>query len=458
MSTSAEKSDSRPQQGRFIKGPDDKAQRAKINGLHEEIKLLNLSNDEITAQINKTVSNPEHVARRTELQAQLKELINKQGNIKAERNGIQDQIKAIDAQLKRKILEIQAATSKSLYKNVQEIDARIKYLDGLIDEGLLKLADERRYVKEMSQLRKVRKDFGSVEKIQDLIEQDREKIADLKKKLNLIQNKEVQASFEKIQKELDELHGANKEVSDKRHSLFDQRNKLRKSRDEKYAEIKKLRADLDEQYAKFKAAMAAEKKKRDDEYKQRQVEEKQSRRKEAAEKALAEASVPAFLKEIDSLHILLEYFDPEYVKPKAKTFDAIRNASSGGKTAAVSTGRTIEMPSDMVILKKEQELFVTGSKSKSKKSKKSNKSKNFTVESDVIVALGELSIPLPTKTDDVPATVETLKETLKALEDKQEEQTQLNIERAKARIAKLEAEEDAAEEAEGKDEEEPVEA
>ena len=70
----------------------------------------------------------------------------------------------------------------------------------MIDAGNLKLADERRYVKEMSSLRKLRKDFGSIEKTQALIDQDKEKIAELKKKLSATHNKEVQAKFEEIQK------------------------------------------------------------------------------------------------------------------------------------------------------------------------------------------------------------------------------------------------------------------
>lgn len=435
---------------RFIKGPDDKVSKAKVAALHEEIKKLNLTNDELNAQLEKVVSDPKLIAKRSELTKELKELISKQGAVKQERSTIMEQIKGIDQQLKRKITEIQAQTSKTNFKNVNEIDSRIKHLDSIIDEGTLKLADERRYVKEMSSLRKLRKDFGSVEKTQELIEADKEKIAELKKKLNAVQNKEIQARFEAIQKELDELNVTNKAVQDKRQSLYDQRNKIRKDKDVKYAEIKKLRADLDAEFAKFKAAMAAEKKKRDEEYKSKQLEEKTTRRKEAAEKALTEASIPAFSGEIQSLQVLLSYFDPSYVKPAAKTVDLIKQSSGSTFVSSTkSTGRTIEAPEDLVVLKKEQESFHTGSKSKKAlKNKKSQKAKNFTVESDIIVALGELSIPLPTKQDDVPSTIETLKETLTALEGKQEEQTKLNIERAKARIAKLEAEEDAAEAAE----------
>lgn len=106
-------------------------------------------------------------------------------------------------------------------------------------------------------------------------------------------------------------------------------------------------------------------------------------------------------------------------------------------------------------MKKEQQSFFEGSKTKKNK-KKAAKSKNFTVDSDVILSLTNLSIPLPTKSDDVPNTINILKETLTALQEKQEEQTKVNIEKAKAEIAKLEAqaEKDDEEEAEAEAEEE----
>lgn len=445
MSTVTENSNARPNR-RFIKRPDDKALKQEIDALKNEIKKLDLTNNEINAQINKVVTEPKVIERRKELQGQLKELVVKQGSIKNERTGVLDQIKSVEALLKRKITEIQTKTSKHSFKNVQEIDSRVNYLDSLVDAGDLKLADERRYVKEMSALRKLRKDFGSIEKQQELIDQDKAKIAELKKKLNSIQNKEVQQQFEKIQKELDQINGDNKTVVDKRNDLFGKRNEIKKNKDAKYDQIRKLRAEFDAEFDKFKVLMTEERKKRDEESKQQQAEEKNQKRKDQAEKQLAEASIPAFTTEINSIHSLLAYFDPSYVKPQPK-----KESESNGTVNSAGSGRKIEMPEDVVVIKKEQGSFFEGSKAKKSTKQKKTKSKNFTVEPDIIVALGDLSIPLPTQADDVPSTMDTLKETLEALEKKQDEQTKVNIEKAKAKIAKLEAEEDAAENAEAEE-------
>lgn len=423
---------------RFIKRPDDKAFKEEVESLRNEIKKLDAQTQEISAQIAKLQIDQKVIDKRNQLQQDFKNLIAKQATIKNERNAINDQIKAIDSQLKKKIAEIQAQTSKNNFKNVGEIDARINYLDGLIDAGNLKLADERRFVKEMSSLRKLRKDFGGIEKTQALIDQDKAKIADLKKKLSGLQNKELQAQFESIQKELDTINESNKIIIDKRDEFYDKRSAIKKQKDEKFDQIRKLRADFDEKFANFKKQLAEEKKRRDEEYKQSLIEEKQQRRKQQAEKELAEASIPAFTEEINSIHNLLSYFDPSYVKPSPKGF-----ATTATTTTNNNNIRKVEFPSDFVVVKKEQESFFAGSKSKKTKQHK-KKAKNFTVAPDVLLSLSDLSIPFPTKEEEVEGTITVLKETLAALEEKQEEQTKVNIEKAKARIAKLEAEEDAA--------------
>lgn len=421
---------------RFIKRPDDKAMNQDINALRDEIKKLDLTSNEINAQIDKTVLDPQTAERRKVLQSELKEVISKQGTLKQERNAIQEQIRNVDTNLKRMLADIQKLTTRNSYKSVSEIDSRVKYLDDLVGAGNLKLADERRYVKEMTSLRKLRKDFAEVERQQGAIDKEKEKIAELKKKLGAVGNKEVQQQFERIQKELDAINESNKSIYNKRSEFINRRNEVRKTKDAKYDQIRKLRAEFDEEFTKFKKALAEEQKKRDEEYKSQQAEQKQAKLKEIAEQKLAEASIPAFTNEINEIHTLLAYFDPAYVKPLVNT---VEEATKSTPFQRANTIRQVEMPDDVVILKKEQQSFFEGSRQKKNK-KKTSKAKNFTVDSDVIISLTDLSIPLPTKTDDVPVTLEILKETLSALQDKQEEQTKVNIEKAKAEISKLEAE------------------
>ncbi|OBA22223.1 hypothetical protein METBIDRAFT_86849 [Metschnikowia bicuspidata var. bicuspidata NRRL YB-4993] len=418
---------------RFIKRPDDKALKERIDVLRTEIKTLDQNNVEINAQIEKAVLDSGVAEKKKTLQANLKDIIAKQGKLKQERNTIQEQIKNVDVNLKRKIAEIQKLTAKNNFKSTSEIDARIKSLDDLVGSGSLILAEERKYIKEMSSLRKLRKDFTEVEKQQVAIDNDKGKIAELKQKLASVGNKEVQKQFEETQKELDVIYDSNKSLYNKRSELIAKRNANSKSKDEKYNEIRTLKADFDAEFAKFKANLAAEQKKRDEETKSEREAEKKAKLKERAESRLAEASVPAFSKEINEIESLLSYFDPSYVKPQS---NAVAEATKPTLESRNNI-RSVEMPSDVIVLKKEQQVFFEGSKSKKTK-KKTQKKRNFTVDSDVILSLTNLSIPLPTTTDEVPSTIIILKETMSALRDKQEEQTKLNIEKARKEIEKLE--------------------
>lgn len=408
---------------KHIKRPDSDAHKAKVAAVQQEIKQLDAESAKLTAEIAKLQIDQLVMDKRNKLQQELKQLIVQQGGIKLQRQTINDEIKKIDAQIKKRISEIQAQTLKNNFKLVAEIDARVNALDKMIDAGDLKLADERRYVKEMLSLRKLRKDFGGIEKTQALIDADKEKIAALKQKLLGVQNKELNAQFEKIQKELDEINNLNKGTFTKRISFHLA----------SFSFLRALRAQFDEQYKHFKEQMADEIKRREDEDKERIESEKAAKLKARAERELAAAQVPAFTAEINSIHSLLAYFDPEYVKPAAA--DPLKN---GGFTTLKLAARTVEMPADMVVVSKKQEEFVPTLKLKKGKKAK-GKSKNFTVDPDIITELLELSCRFPTSQEQVPDTIKVLKETLAALQDKQEEQTQVNIEKAKAKIATLEA-------------------
>lgn len=426
---------------RFIKRPDDKLFKETVESLRSEIKNLDVINTEVNAQIEKTILDSGIAEKRKALQADLKEIIAKQGKLKQERNSIQEQIKQVDVGLKRKIAEIQKLTAKNNYKSASEIDARIKSLDDLVGSGTLILAEERKYVKEMSSLRKLRKDFSDVEKQQEGIDKDKTKIAELKSKLNAVGNKEVQKQFEETQKELDAIYESNKSIYNSRTELINKRTANSKLKDEKYNEIRRLRAEFDAEFSKFKTDLAEEQKRREEETKGEREAEKKAKLKARAEARLAEASIPAFTKELNEIEALLQYFDPTYTKPQVNSvIEATKPTLESNNNI-----RSVEMPDDVVILKKEQQVFFEGSKSKKIK-KKTQKKKNFTVDSDVILSLTNLSIPLPNTTDDVPGTITILKETLVALKDKQQEQTKLNIEKAQAEISKFEEEDDEEEE------------
>ncbi|KAH3682138.1 hypothetical protein WICPIJ_006896 [Wickerhamomyces pijperi] len=420
-------------QKRFIKGPDTKARDEKLGQLNAQLKQKDQQLTEVNALINKNVTDPKVQAQRKELIAELGELKKTQGDLKGKREVINAKVKEIDGQLKRKIAEISSITSKHSFKTVADIDAKIAKSEDLISSGELSLVEERRLVKEISSLRKVRKDFGSLEVQQKSIDNDKAKIAELKQELTGLNSREVSAKFDAIQKQLDELTLSNKSVNEKRNSLFDRRTAIHGEKDVIYKEIRAVRAAYDDQYKKFKQAMAEEKKRVIDEEKNLRQAKAKSERKSKLEKELAEASQPAFEYEIETIHTLLHYFDPSYVKPvKSISFNS-------GSLVNERKGRVIEQVSADEIISKENFDFIQGSNNRSKKGGKKQHAKKFTLEPDVIASLGDLQINLPVSKEDTASTFAELKTKLDAYVNSQEEVTKKNVEIAQAKIAKMEA-------------------
>lgn len=424
-------------QRRFIKSPDRKVHDETLAKLNKEIKEKDVTLAEINAQLKKAVTDPKVSNERKTLIDELKELKKTQADLKGKRDIINSKIKEVDASLKRKIGDVQATTSKNNFKSVEEIDARIKKIEDNISSGDLKLVEERLAIKEITSLRKVRKDFAGIQSQQKLIDADKQKIADLKKELSGINSKEVSARFEDIQKKLDELSLSNKSVSDKRSSLYDKRNALQKEKDALYNAIRKTRADFDEQFKQFRQSLADERKRVAQEEAKLKAEKEKSERSTKTSKILADASKPAFEHEIDTVHSLLTVFDPSYVRPAKNNNGALEKSTF---LTQKQGGRVIEQNTEDEVIKKDDNLFFAGKNQNGSKSKKNKKgSKRFTLEPDVITSLGDLEIPLPLSQDDVPKTVEELKSKLETFTATQEETTKKNVEAAKEKIAKLEA-------------------
>ncbi|KAG7885055.1 hypothetical protein KL938_001312 [Ogataea parapolymorpha] len=424
-----------PRNKRFIKKPDVKARNAKLAELNKELDKYNKEIADLNKQIEVTVTPKDVLEERKRLTSELNTIIKQQSEIKNKRNLLNEQIRAIDGQMKKKIGDLQAQNSKNSFKNVEEIDKKINQLENLIGSGTLKLVDERRYVKEITSLRKLKKDFGSIEQLQKSIDNDKLKIQELKKKQSAVSNKEIQAKFEEVTKSLDSLSLKNKGVQDKRQSLFDRRKALYSKKDGIYAEINKVRSEFDAQHKKFVADMEAERKRREEEERIYNLTLKKQDLQAEIELLKETSKRPAFTREITLVETLLGHFDPTYVRTDKEPLEESKAPSN-----TTSTGRKIEMPADAVIIKKEQENFFAGNKSKKGKKTQKKQSSKFVIEPDVIAQLSELSIALPSKADEIPNTISSLKAKLEEFKSKQEEQTKENIAKADEKAAKLEAE------------------
>lgn len=421
---------------RYIKSPNFKERDQKVNDIRELIKKADAELSKINEEIKVTITPKPIKDKRKELSSGLEEVIKKQGELKRKRGDISSQIKAIEMSMKQKINKIQGKTSKHKFKSVGELDKRIKHLEELIDTGTLKIVEERRFVKEISSLRRMRKDYASIDAEQKLIDEDKAKIKELRKSFGEANAREEETKFEDLMKKMDELSLKTKDIKEKRDKLFSRRRELHNEKDHLYDSIRAIRKDFDDQFNKFKQDLEREKKRREEEEKEYNLTEK----KEDLEKQITEiedsSNKPANAAEMETVTNLLAHFDPSFVKPEK----SLQDQNALDKLNKHHAHTKVEISAEEAALFKKEPKNPNETLSKSKKGKKHKKRASKTrviLEPTIIVDLASLGIPLPITKDDTEKTVDALRTKLDQLKNTQDEKTKENIEAGEKQIAEL---------------------
>ena len=122
--------------------------------------------------------------RQQDLRAELAQIRTQQQSTKSSRGQVMDKVKRLDENLKSRIAEQKAQRSKIPFKSVEEINKHIDELRKAVDEGKLKVVDERKSLDQISQLNRQKAVFGDFEKTQEGIDQIKAQIAELKKTMD----------------------------------------------------------------------------------------------------------------------------------------------------------------------------------------------------------------------------------------------------------------------------------
>lgn len=360
--------------------------------------------------------------------SKLNELRSKQSTLKVEKQTTHSKIKDSEASLKSKIANIQSITNSKLgnFKSIQDIDSKINSNEDLISNSTLTLVQEKSLLKENSNLRKLRKEFSNLQINQNSIDEEKSKINELKSKLTEINSnfKKINAEYDSIQSELNSVTKSNNDNKSNKNLIFKKREELFKEKDSQYEKINKIRSEFKAAYDNFRVKEAAAKK-----------EKAKEEAKLSLQVELANASKPAFAREIGLIHALLSYFDKTYVKPSNEA-SVLPKADSSIDTKKV--GRVIEAIDDDLIIKKSDEVFIQSSLNKKKHSK--SKAKKFSVDPSVVSQLNELNISLPLNEDDYPKVVEDLKSKLASFIENEESERLKRIASVQKKIAALEKE------------------
>lgn len=362
--------------------------------------------------------------RRKELQARLNDIRKEQGANKAGRTSTMDQIKRLDEQLKSRINEQKVARGKVNYKTVEDVDREIASLEKQVDGGQMKLVDEKKALAEVSSLRKLRKSFGGFEEEQKKIDEIKLQIRTLKDSMNDPVAKARSEEYNKIQAELDVIKAEQDEAYKNVSTLRDEKTALQKQQQAKYQEI---RAAKDAHWAQKRAFQNYEFEARSKLRERKKAEQdayNNQKKRERAEKVLAEASEPAYLDEIRRASSLLHYFEPSSAADSKPLL-----APSG---LAASSGRTVDdagIKGFKLVKKDEEDYFAGTGGKKGKKGKKGTSSPavasgKFTVPPSVLEDCSAMSIDPPMSQAEVPAVIEKVKAKLDHWKTDQKVQTE----------------------------------
>lgn len=391
---------------------------------------------------NKDAPNPTQ-KRRQELIAQANEIRQKQAGGKNARQTKQDQIKRLDEQLRSRITEQKNARGKVNFKSVEEVDREISRLEKQVEGGTMKIVDEKKAIEEMSNLRKLRKNFAQFDNQQKEIDDLRSKIKEIKDSMENPEQKALSEQYNKIQAEIDTIKAEQDEAYKGLSSLRDERTKLQNEQREKFEAIRKIK---DEYYAQKKAYSNFEweaKQKARERRKAEDVKRAQEFKMERAKKMLAEASDPAYLEEIRRANSLIRFFDPSHV---AETRGPLL-ASSGLSAEATRKVDDSGLKGTRLMSKKDRDDDYAPAVKKGKKGKKgvaatdAPASGKFSCPPSVMEDCASMGIDPPMSAADVPAVLEKAKAKLEHWKSDQAAQTQRNVDKAKKEIEKIEAEE-----------------
>jgi len=361
----------------------------------------------------------------TELRAELSRIRSSQAGFKSAKQKIQDQIKTLDTSLKAKIADQKAAKSKIPFKSAAEIDSAIARLESQVESGTMKLVEERKALDTISTYRRHRKTLHSLDAGEGGIAADKAKITELK--AQLVEDPEQKAlsdRFNEITTKLDKIKAEQDEVYKNLHTLHDERIMLRTQEGEQRDAKRKLEWDFyaaKDAYREYEKAAYEVRKERM--RAEREAKEREYKRRIAAEK-MEEASQPAFQAEINTCEGLIAHFDPASPEALATKTKASLLKDAGLKALAT---RVVETePKGKKLVKEEEDYFVGKPKKGKKGSAKGSgtstpttlatgeeKEKGkFQLNHGILVELGNVDVRAPTKWDDVPGCVGTLREKL----------------------------------------------
>ncbi|CAE6530877.1 unnamed protein product [Rhizoctonia solani] len=435
--------------------PDQAAFNAQQDALKKEMETVQAQLSAVKDKIASLGKNGPANERRDELKTELDSLRSQQAGSKAGRTHTLDKLKALQEENQKKIKDIQAAKSKIQYKSVQDVENQIRKLDSQVESGNMKIADEKRALAEISQLKRSRKIVEAFQGDEEAIQANKARIEELKKELDDPEAKAASDRFDAIKAELEEIKKEQDDAYASRNKIYDERSAISATLDELYQKKRDSNAAWREANDKYYAKMTEDRARKQERFKRQREEEESQRRREHAQRIREEAEIPAFQVEIEDCQTLIDLFSGKITGAAADKKVSTSQSSNGITGVAELSLRTVEAdPSLGLALKKkgqEEENYFVAKKKKAggKPNQQAAKEKEapaapkpeerFHVTFSTLTALGALSIPPPTSSAEVERCIADLQKKRDWYLANQKRVTSEKIAKADAEIAKLEA-------------------
>ncbi|KAH7343805.1 hypothetical protein B0J17DRAFT_713960 [Rhizoctonia solani] len=432
--------------------PDQAAFNAQQDALKKEMETVQAQLSAVKEKIASLGKGGPANERRNELKAELDTLRSQQAGTKADRSRILDELKALQEANQKKIKDLQAAKGKTPYKSVQDVENQIRKLESQIEGGNMKIADEKRALNEITQLKRSRKTVEAFQGDEEAIQANKAKIEELKKDLDDPEAKAISDRYDTIKAELDEIKKEQDEAYASRNKIYDERSEISGRLDELYQKKRDSNAAWREANDKYYAKLTEERARKQERYKKQREEEDRQRRREQAQRIREEAEIPAFQVEIEDCQTLIDLFSGKITGAAADNKVSTAKSSNGISGVAELAIRTVEVdPGLGVALKKkgqEEENYFVAKKKKTSgkpnqqpvKEKEAPKPEDhFQVSFSTLTALGTLSIPPPSSNADVERCIADLQKKRDWYLANQKSVTAEKVAKADAEIAKLEA-------------------
>lgn len=402
-----------------IPKPDDAAKNRAVSEMSEKIDKLIAERQSIDKQqqASRSSNKPFNDKRRT-LVSQLKDLRSKRGKLLDVASDLQKKSDALVKRDKEAKQKDKAAAQQLKFKSVEEADAKIAELERKYETTSMDPREEKEVMKEISALKQVRrkveeffkqKDSSSAalgtENLPILRDQIREKRSEADT---------LKAQIDTLSKELDDLTKKNKDSAAKADKLQKKRTEIQSELNQLFADRDTLKKEHNAKWKEYKEFLDAFNKQRDAERKAR--EEEYKKQKAEYERMLEEEEMKKkpWEEEIALCDYLIQYLEKiGNIKTSgdASANETATDANAEDKPELRKSGD--DFGGMKAIGKKSTEegdfLVMGAKKKKGGNKKKSAKADRLMHSLDLLGSFSLLSLQAPSKSEDIPGSIEELK-------------------------------------------------